>query len=242
MTTTVTMQELNGMAREAAAKVIERHELTTEVLEYLGEYRDSCGHRMHQFAYRNADGLTYVDCEVKIHTGLSNSRMTRKTYKPRKRDQQPRNRGREVIYTGKVVKPNTAIDFVYDDGGRNGHRNVRAHVGDCGCRALSIIMQRDYWSLYDYLDANFHGSPSRGLSRDVVHKIMRDEGYEYVACANPKGDIRRLRRADLPDGRLLVWIRDHYTAVIDGVIHDTYDCSKHGRAHVMGYWYKPERD
>lgn len=28
----------------------------------------------------------------------------------------------------------------------------------------------------------------------------------------------------------------HYTAVIDGIIHDTHDCSRDGSRCVYGYW------
>jgi hypothetical protein len=31
----------------------------------------------------------------------------------------------------------------------------------------------------------------------------------------------------------------HAVAVIDGVIHDTYDCSRGGKRCVYGYWRLP---
>ena len=48
-----------------------------------------------------------------------------------------------------------------------------------------------------------------------------------------------LRADELPSGRLLVKVSSHMTAVIDGVIHDTFDCGKGGRKHVKGYWSAP---
>jgi hypothetical protein len=45
-----------------------------------------------------------------------------------------------------------------------------------------------------------------------------------------------LRADELPPGRLVVSVSKHLTAVIDGVIHDTHDCSRRGTRCVYGYW------
>jgi hypothetical protein len=44
-----------------------------------------------------------------------------------------------------------------------------------------------------------------------------------------------LRRDELPQKGRLVLSR-HAAAVIDGVLHDTYDCSRGGTRCVYGYW------
>jgi hypothetical protein len=44
------------------------------------------------------------------------------------------------------------------------------------------------------------------------------------------------RSAELPPGRLIVKVSRHLVAVIDGVIHDTSDCSRRGTRCVYGYW------
>lgn len=38
------------------------------------------------------------------------------------------------------------------------------------------------------------------------------------------------------DGRIIVRLSRHISAVIDGVIHDTYDPSRDGTRCVYGYW------
>jgi len=38
----------------------------------------------------------------------------------------------------------------------------------------------------------------------------------------------------------VVSVSKHYTAVIDGELHDTWDCSRAGSRCVYGYWKKPE--
>jgi hypothetical protein len=42
--------------------------------------------------------------------------------------------------------------------------------------------------------------------------------------------------SELPQGALLVKVSKHLTAVIDGVIHDTHDCSRGGTRCVYGYF------
>jgi hypothetical protein len=41
---------------------------------------------------------------------------------------------------------------------------------------------------------------------------------------------------ELPTGRLVCNVSRHYVAVIDGVINDTYNCSRKGKRCVYGYW------
>jgi hypothetical protein len=41
---------------------------------------------------------------------------------------------------------------------------------------------------------------------------------------------------ELPKGRLIVSVSRHLIAVIDGVFHDTHDCSRGGTRCVYGYW------
>jgi len=47
---------------------------------------------------------------------------------------------------------------------------------------------------------------------------------------------------ELPDGRLIVKVSKHITAVIDGVLNDTYDCSRNGTRCVYGYFKKNVAD
>ncbi len=49
-----------------------------------------------------------------------------------------------------------------------------------------------------------------------------------------------LTAEELPKGRLVVSVSKHMVAVIDGVIHDTNDCSRDGKRCVYGYYKAPE--
>lgn len=46
----------------------------------------------------------------------------------------------------------------------------------------------------------------------------------------------RLNADDLPDGPLVVSMRGHFSAVVDGKLRDTWDCSNGGRRVLFGYW------
>ena len=50
-----------------------------------------------------------------------------------------------------------------------------------------------------------------------------------------------LKANELPKGRILCVVSNHYVAVIDGVINDTYDPSREGTRCVYGYFYKEEK-
>ena len=47
-----------------------------------------------------------------------------------------------------------------------------------------------------------------------------------------------LRPGELPKGRLVVAVSKHYTAVIDGSVHDIGDPCRGGMRCVYGYWRK----
>jgi hypothetical protein len=50
------------------------------------------------------------------------------------------------------------------------------------------------------------------------------------------GCTTHLRENEPPEGRLVVAVSKHYTAVIDRVIHDTYNPDRDGIRCVYGYW------
>jgi len=45
-----------------------------------------------------------------------------------------------------------------------------------------------------------------------------------------------LRDGELPPGRMVVSVSQHYTAVIDGVVFDTHNPCRGGTRCVYGYW------
>jgi hypothetical protein len=100
--------------------------------------------------------------------------------------------------------------FQYNDGGRTA-AGYRGKVRDCATRAIAIATQSAYEDIYRALDWTATMLIGSGCK---VH----------------------LRSGELPSGRLIVAVSKHLCAVIDGVLHDTHDCSRGGRRCVYGYW------
>ena len=64
-------------------------------------------------------------------------------------------------------------------------------------------------------------------------------GFEWTPTMKVGSGCRvHLRPGELPKGRLVVAVSRHYTAVIDGTVHDIGDPCRGGTRCVYGYWRK----
>ena len=153
------------------------------------------------------------------------------------------------------------MEFVYDDGGRSRYFEAE-HVGDCVCRAIAIATGRDYREVYDDLNRlakqehakkgkakNGRARRARSSARDGVYtatakKLLEQEyGWEWHPTMGIGTGCRvHVREDELPYGRLILNLSRHFAAVIDGELHDTYDCSRGGTRCVYGYWTKEVRN
>src|SRR5215471_11690081 len=137
--------------------------------------------------------------------------------------------------------------FLYNDGGR-ADAGYRGKVRDCATRAIAIATGRSYEEIYRELaaeaaaaaDARRRNHPRTGLRKDTVKGYLRRIGWRWTPTMHVGTGCRvHLREGELPAGRLIVAVSKHLCAVIDGVIHDTHDCSRSGRRCVYGYWSSP---
>ena len=143
--------------------------------------------------------------------------------------------------------------FQYNDGGR-ADAGRKGDTRDCVCRAIAIATGHSYEEVYKRL-ANGNATQRRGkhepvsvagkrtASRGIFTKrkwfkdYMVELGFEWVATMGVgTGCQVHLVADELPKGRLVCSLSRHYAAVIDGVINDTYDCSRNGTRCVYGYW------
>ena len=67
---------------------------------------------------------------------------------------------------------------------------------------------------------------------------QRPDGLAGDDLAAGSGCRVHLRPGELPKGRLVVAVSKHYTAVIDGTVHDIGDPCRGGTRCVYGYWRK----
>ena len=130
------------------------------------------------------------------------------------------------------------MSFQYDDGGRS--RYFKGEAGDCVIRSLAICTGRDYKTIYDELFELTGKSPRDGVSikkPEIKKWYFPKLGLEWTPTMKiGQGCKVHLRADELPPGRLICNCSKHLVAVIDGVIHDTYDCSRDGTRCVYGYW------
>ncbi len=128
------------------------------------------------------------------------------------------------------------MEYVYDDGGRN-IAGYKGSTGDCATRAIAIATNTDYKTVYDLVNSfcakekpskRRHGNSSArtGVHTVTMQAIMKHLEWKWIPTMTIGSGCRvHLKTEELPLGRIITRLSRHYTAVIDGVLHDTYDCS-----------------
>jgi hypothetical protein len=128
------------------------------------------------------------------------------------------------------------MKYVYNDGGRSKYFKAK-NVCDCVCRALAIALDKDYKDVYDTIKRVTNENPRNGLTKRATKKICEYYGGAWVATMNIGSGCKvHLKEGELPSGRLVCNLSGHLTCVVDGVINDTFDCSRCGSRCVYGYW------
>jgi hypothetical protein len=157
-------------------------------------------------------------------------------------------------------KESAMCRFVYDDGGR-AKAGYKGQAGDCVTRAIAIATGKPYQEVYAALwegnrqYASTHRgrvarkirrgggrsgtTPRNGIYKVISRGYLESLGWHWTPTMHVgQGCQVHLRADELPKGRLVVRLSKHLCAVIDGVIHDTYEDSRAGTRCVYGYWSK----
>lgn len=138
------------------------------------------------------------------------------------------------------------MKFQYNDGGRK-DAGYKGSAGDCVVRAIAIATGDSYQKVYDNINSQkdmmrqtkrVRGSNSRnGVEPKVYREYLKSIGFKWTPIMKiGQGCKVHLKEEELPKGRLIVRLSRHLSAVIDGVINDTFDCSRNGTRCVYGYW------
>lgn len=140
------------------------------------------------------------------------------------------------------------MKFVFSDGGRSKYFKAE-NVGDCVCRAICNATGMDYKEAYKALNIMAkeertakHRGGKRSSSRDGVFKetwkgYLNSLGWVWHPTMQVGGGCKvHLREDELPSGTLIVSVSKHLTCVKDGVLYDTYDCSRDGTRCVYGFY------
>jgi hypothetical protein len=130
------------------------------------------------------------------------------------------------------------MQFIRNDGGRSA-AGYKGSTGDCVVRATAIATEKPYQEVYDDLFKRGKQSPRKGVNKRFYKPYMTDIGWQWVPTMFiGSGCQVHLKSDELPAGRIVVRLSGHLVAVINGVLHDTYDCSRDGTRCVYGYWVK----
>jgi len=147
------------------------------------------------------------------------------------------------------------ISIKLSDGGRSNYFKGNK-VGDCVVRSIVHATGKDYKVVYDelfelaknwgtkrtsrILDIRNNASPRNGVNKKVLkYYIEKVLGFKWVSCTGiGKGFSVHLKADELPEGVIILSLSKHLTCVKDGVLYDTYDCSREGTRGVYGYWIK----
>lgn len=139
------------------------------------------------------------------------------------------------------------MQWSYDDGGRK-VAGFKGETGDCFTRSVAIATGRPYQEVYDLVNqlskGERRGKRKRGLSsartgvyKGTAHKVLSSLGWTWTPTMLVGSGCKvHLKDGELPAGRLVVAVSKHFTAVVDGVIHDTHDPSRGETRCVYGYW------
>lgn len=144
------------------------------------------------------------------------------------------------------------MKFQYNDGGRK-EAGYKGDAGDCVCRAVAIASGLPYKQVYEVLaEGNANQRVRNGKSkrprsarngittrRKWFKDYMKSIGFRWVPTMQIGSGCKvHLKEDELPKGNIICRVTRHYVAVIDGVIHDTYDPSRDETRCVYGYWIK----
>ena len=133
--------------------------------------------------------------------------------------------------------------FKFNDGGR-ADAGYKGHAGDCVPRSIIIANNLPYRRVRADLDGmvkvmtgGLCQSTQNGTPTPVAHAYLTSLGWEAVPMVGSS-------IAEVPSrGTYIVSIksRHHWTCIIDGVIHDTWDChvtrrTKDKFSRIYGYY------
>jgi len=133
-----------------------------------------------------------------------------------------------------------AEGFVFNDGGR-AEAGYKGKAGDCVCRAIAIATGKPYKEVYTELSELLkksklkYNTPRDGLHREIYQPYLESLGWKWIPTMMfGKGCTVHLQADELPKGRIVCRLSKHLTAVVDGVIHDTYDPRNNGIEYIDG--------
>jgi hypothetical protein len=151
-----------------------------------------------------------------------------------------------------IEKP---ANWRFNDGGRK-EAGYKGEARDCGARAVAIALELPYGIVWEEIwrlmkdeplakkrqakiASNGKYTPDTGIFHQHLRSYLKSKGWKWVATMGiGTGCQIHLKSSELPQGRIICRVTRHFTAVVDGIINDTHDCTRAGTRCVYGYYIK----
>jgi hypothetical protein len=139
------------------------------------------------------------------------------------------------------------LPWTRDDGGRAA-AGYLGDTGDCAARAAAIVTGLGYKTVYDEINRlamserprgrRLRSNARTGFHKELLRRWLPTLGYEWTPrCGSAPEPPCTAPWATFPrPGPSSIVCSRHFTALVDGVIHDTYDPSRSGNRAVYGYY------
>lgn len=117
---------------------------------------------------------------------------------------------------------------------------LKKETGDCVVRAISLLTDRDWDTIYKELFNIGFELKVMPNSDEAWKAYLIKNGFKYYPLKAVKGKKRMTvdkftRTNEYNDGKYLLRVANHIVTVVDGYSLDIWDCSS---SCVYGYWCK----
>ena len=105
------------------------------------------------------------------------------------------------------------------------YHNANPHkrrIDDCVLRAMSILTNKSWNEVYNELS---NLASYDGLMIDSVEFVEKYLDSKYLRSCHDSKTVEEFAK-EFPKGKYAITMNGHITALIDGIIYDTFDPSK----------------
>tara|TARA_B100000214_G_scaffold369228_1_gene341952 strand:- start:62 stop:472 length:411 start_codon:yes stop_codon:yes gene_type:complete len=134
------------------------------------------------------------------------------------------------------------IKFKHNDGGRSIYFGKR-ETGDCVVRAIAIATKKHYRDVWhDLLDISKRTGLLPNEHETYETYLTKHLGWTKHKCPR-RADGKKYLVRQVHHEQAIILTRGHLTAMVDGVINDTFDCgdSYHNRYFTPHKNYEVEK-
>ncbi len=134
-----------------------------------------------------------------------------------------------------------SIKYEYDCGGRCKYFNCKCQLkkystGDCTIRAISIATKMDYKVVWDSMMDSAKETGWMPNSRENCELFLESIGWKRQKPFRKGRKKYKLKNVPIDNNtRYIFHTSKHWTAVVDGICRDTWDCREWC---ANSYWIK----